>query len=399
MAPAIFVASLGCDGDETAPTTTANGGGGSGGAGGNATGGGDGGTGGTGGSGGGAPVVECLADTEYAFVFTITEKSLCVVEKHVAPFFVGFDAAFNELGPSWGRHGGPLTLTQDGSKISLSRWKASGDALSPLVLLPSTGPVELGIAATEYVNRVAVDLPFSEWTAVSWARFGAPAGELVLLASDKLDKRFDVEGLFTLAGIAGDKTNRIVHASLSAMAAPGAAKVGLYTADFCGTALCPMGAAETHVEGDASGPVAVDLDGNVFAMFPNLANATQTLRAYPALAIAPGATNPAGVEFFEMPGAGAALAALAPKGDSPGYVFLQPTIAFDYKNMVVQRFKIAAGMTGELVTDGVAHDALIPTKANTELRIFTDDAGRLWVGIGTDPMKGESTFFVLDRAP
>ncbi len=326
-------------------------------------------------------------------LFTLTEKSLCVVEKHVAAFTVGFDKDFNEVAPSWGRHGGPLTLAQSGSEVTLTRWKASGDATSALVVDSTVGPIDLGIAANEYVNRGAVDLPFLDATALGWASFGKPDGELILLDASAVATRFDAEGLFALVGLAGDTKDRFVYSGLSPVGAPGANSVALYTADICGKALCASGTESVHTEGDASGPVAVDEAGNVIAVFPDLAKNTQSMRGFAAAAIAPGSMKPTSEELFSRPGAGASLAAIAPTDDASGYAFFQPTLSFEYKNLIVQRYTADA----ELATDGPAHDALIPTKPNTDLRIFTDDTGRLWVGIATDAAKGESTFFVLAR--
>ncbi|HZO13391.1 MAG TPA: hypothetical protein VFB62_09025, partial [Polyangiaceae bacterium] len=354
---ALFV---GCDDDETSnPTTTtttsAVGGNGSGGSGSGAT--------GPGAGGGGASV--CLPASEHEAIFTIADPSLCVVATYRAALRVGLDPnTFQSIVPSWGRHDGPLTMEQTfdngtpQNEIVLSRWMvpgSGGDFGDPMI----EGPIAPSATATNpFINPVAADLPFSNWTAVGWASFGQSDGEAIMLSGTTVAQRFSVAGLYAMAG-----TNpRIFHASLTgfedAMATPSA---GVYATDICGMAPCAASIL-LHAQGDASGPVALDQDDNLFALLPDIALGEQALRAWEASSIAPQRAAQAGDELATLPGSGSSLAAIAPIEGSAGYVFMQPFdgTTFELGDVMRQRYRIE-GTT--VVAEGALAVALTLTTA------------------------------------
>ena len=122
-------------------TTTATGTSGAGGGGGQ-------GQGGAGGSGS-----ACLDGAVAAPWFTLQTDELCVVEAHHAAVLVGYDpnANFYLRVPTWGRHGGPLTLTPvDDGTITLSRWAVPSDPQGELV--GSDTVVDAGLAPGVFVG-------------------------------------------------------------------------------------------------------------------------------------------------------------------------------------------------------------------------------------------------------
>jgi hypothetical protein len=355
-------------------------------------------TSGTGGAGGGMPAVKCLDAATYSGTFALKDASLCVVAKYTAPFVVGFDANFVEIAPSWGRHGGPLTLAQSGKNVTLTRWKLPAATTGALTVASTAGPIDTAInaqiaPAMLFMNAWAIDLPFNDWTAVGWADFGSPNGELILLAGSAIDARFPATGVFAAEGLSAGGKNRILTASLSALGASGMA-TGFYSADVCGKALCTMGTAQVQTQGDASGPVARDTAGNAFAVFPNLASKKQEIAAWAAAQIAPGAAAPKGETLATLDGSGVSIAAKAPNTTSAGYVLFQPAVMFVNQDVVALRYTVSAGKVAAM---GSATAAIVPAKAGTEVRLLADDQGRLWAGIATGA--SESTFFVLERTP
>ena len=385
----------GCDDDDPSnPTTTTTqgvGGNGSGGSGSGAT--------GPGAGGGGAST--CLPASEHEAVFSIADPSLCVVASYRAALRVGLDPnTFQSIVPTWGRHDGPLTMEQTldngtpQNEIRLARWmvpgSSSGDFADPMI----EGPITPSATATNpFINPAAVDLPFSNWTAVGWASFGQPDGEAIMLSGTTVAQSFPVAGLYSLAGT----DPRIFHASLTGFEDPMAApSVGVYATDICGMAPCAASVL-LHAEGDASGPVALDQDDNLFALLPDLALGEQALRAWEATTIAPQRAAAAGDELSTLPGSGFTLAAIAPIEGSAGYVFLQPFdgTTFELGDVMRQRYRIE-GTT--VVAEGALAAALTLTTAGAEVTLMSAPDHRLWVATVTSESPVESTFFVVARA-
>ncbi len=398
---AALLVTTGCGDDETGlttttTTTTTSGTGGSGAGGTGAGGSGAGGMAGMGGTGGAGGVVTCLDSSEHTDQFAIDEPGLCLVGKHTAPFTMGYSIV-----PSWGHHGGPLTMVQSTSpvdEITLTRWAVPTTPTGPLTVAETVGPIDLDInQQTLFMNGSAVDLPTNGWTFVGWAAFGATDGEAIMLDQATVATRYNVAGLFAGVGVDdGAGTGRLLHSALTPLDAPTATDgAGLYAADIC-AGPTPCGEHSVALGGDANGPVALDRDGTLFTTFPDLAGGTQTLRAFAGSEIAPAAAATPGTEIFTTSGSGTALAAMAPAGDAPGVVFLQVFNGqtFMAEDVMAHDYAVAGGT---VTPSGQLTGALTMATAGTAVNLMTDGDGRLWVAIdtGTD----EVTFYVLARAP
>ncbi len=399
---ATLIVTTGCGDDETGLTTTTTtstsssssgtGGGGAGGSGAGAAAG-MGGTGGTGGSGG---TITCLDSSQHSDQFTVDEPGLCLVGKHTAPFAMGYSIV-----PSWGRHDGPLTMVQSASpvdEITLTRWTVPATPTGALTVAETVGPIDLAINQQSlFMNGSAVDLPTNGWTFVGWAAFGSTLGEAIMLDQATVAARWNVAGLFAGVGVDdGSTTGRLLHSSLTPLDAPTATDgSGLYAADICaGPTLC--GENSMALGGDATGPVVLDRDGNLFTTLPDIGGGTQTLRAFTSADIAPAAAATGGTMIFTTSGSGTALAAMAPADDAPGVVFLQVFNGqtFMAENVMAHDYTVA---NNTVSPGGTLATALTMTTAGTAVNLMTDDDGRLWVAIDTGTT--EVTFYVLARAP
>ena len=168
---------------------------------------------------------------------------------------------------------------------------------------------------------------------------------------------------------------------------------GVYAAERCAPeGLCDGQAVSTW--GEATGPIAVDQQGNVFAIQTSpYTSGDQSLRGFEASTVAPGTGSTTGDELFTMAGYGSELAAASDAGASAGTVYFQPYDSTTYEalDVVAQRYT-TGGST--VVPDGPYSTALTMVTANTPVALLTDEGGRLWVGIVT--AAGQTSFFVLD---
>lgn len=348
---------------------------------------------------GGGSSVPCLDASSHAEAFDLLADDLCVVARYTAPFVVGFDENYKEIAPTWGRHGGPLTLEQTGNAFTLTRWKVPTEAEGALTVDSTLGPVDTAIPpnlapASLFLNAAAQDLPFGGFTAVGWAEYGSPKGELLLVGPTKIDARFGLTSLYAVAGLAGKDRHRVLTASASALGTVGS-DIGVHASDLCNGAVCANGTAVVTKSGDASGPVVTDAVGNAFAVFPNIAKGTQSLVGYGAGSIAPGVKPTGGATLATLDGSGTSLAALAPTASAAGVVFFQPAVMFVPGDVVAQRFEALDAKT--LTAKGATAKAIVPKKMGTDVRLMVDGNGRLWVGLRTSTAMAESTFFALAR--
>jgi len=399
------VSAGGCDFDDGPGTTSggggtaggggATGGGGQGGSAAGGTAGAGGGQAGGGGAGGGGGGVSCLDSSEHAAVFTIDTPALCLVAKYTAPFAMGYSIV-----PTWGRHGGPLTVVQSQSpadEITLTRWLPPAGPTGSLSADSTEGPLTLSISQDPlFMNPTAVDLPFNDWTLVSWSAFGSTAGEAIMLAQGAVSTRYDVAGLFAAAGLSSGGADRLLYTAMSELGSPNSgAGAGLYLANVCaGPTLC--GTAPVVTGGDASGVLAVDGDGNVFATEVDIAGDTQSVHAFAASVMAPPATPTAGDLLFATSGSGTALAALSPAGGEPGLVLLQRFNgqSFQSEDVLGQAYDVA----GDSVSaNGALATAISMVTPGTAASLMTDHAERVWLGVDSGP--SEVTFYVLARVP
>lgn len=361
--------------------------------------GGAGGEGGAGGQGGGAPT--CLEASAFATLFTLAQPSLCAVAIYEADAMIV--QSFQT--PTWGAHGGPLTMKAiDGGEVTLERWSLPAGPSGKLTKVDTQ--VDAQIPAGAFAGSAAVDLPFYGWTAIDWSgAFPDTLGEVILIKGAKVEKRYPVNGAFALGGVASAADEgRLLLTGLSTVGDPAAGTNGLYAADTCGDAampsLLPGGnpACKAPIEvaawGDASGPIAVDHDGNVFALTSSFSG-DQEARGFASASIAAGAPATDGSKLFTLPGFGSALAALAPKGAAKGLVAFQPFdgMTFAAEDVIGQQFSVAAGA---IEPEGAPAALIKPVTAGTALALFTDDQERLWVAV---PTAAGTTFVVLGRAP
>lgn len=391
---------LACGGDGGDTTSSASGSGGAGASGGAGGTGGTGGatassssgTGGTGGSG-----VTCLDPSTHSALFTIVTPELCAVAVYTADEDLGFQL------PTWGSHGGPLTLRPTaGADVDLVRWKLPSGTTGALTK-QETHLVD-AIQDGSFPSAQAVDLPYFGWTALSWSgAFPDTQGEIVMAKGSAIDKRFAVNGAFEFAGIGTDgATGRFLYTGLSAIDDESANENGLYAADTCGLGdLLPGGDPTCNAPiqiaawGDASGPVAVDAAGNVFAIQSSFSG-DQEARGFASSTIAHGGAAAMGDTLFTMGGFGSSLAAIAPDGAAKGILAFQPFDGTTFEALDVVALAYTATATA-VTADGMPVKLLQLAAPGTALSLMTDDTERLWVA-GKTGMT-QTTFVVLARKP
>lgn len=350
--------------------------------------------GGAGGDGGGAPS-SCLAADTFADAFTIESSGLCVVEIVTAD---GLELAGYGTSPTWGSHGGPLTVAQTETGLTLQRWTEADGELTAAdeavaLKLPENaflGPIALDVA-TPSDGKCGEDIA----TVVAWTGADAATqGEIVTIVEDGDVSRQTTTGVFGLATVGG----RVFYTGTSAVGGPTEETLALYAADA--RVACDAGldhVVDLDTWGLASGPTAVDTDGNLFAILTDYIEGTQEIRGYAAASVATTTAAVAGEPVGTTDGFGDALAAIAPAGEDPGLVVMQANAGAQFAHGDVIGFtytfdagEITAGDEA-VVLDLVAEDKNVV--------LFTDDAGRLWVGLseGTGAA-AVSTFYVLTHA-
>lgn len=376
-------AAIGCsdegegDGPSSSSTTTSSssstssaGGGGAGG-----------GDGGGGGAGGGAGA--CLPESVHQADFALAGDTLCVVERVDAPglFVEPYGAA-----PSWGRHGGLLTLLPDQGGVTLIRWSVVDGAL----LGDDTDVAVAGLPGDAFIGEQAVDLPGTSATAFAWtgSDFFNEGGLVVATGSGVSSKLLTGGG-----GLAASATGggRLFHAGLSAIGGAAVATVGLYAADLAGGGVADGAVVEAW--GLATGPTAVDADGHVLSIQTDYLEETQELRLYAAADVAPGSGAAVGTALAVLPGYGDALAVMAPSGARPGLVFLQRNEGALGAHRDVELLRYTPGQA--VSTPATSAETVIDLAAeDTNVTLTIDDQERLWLGV---PRDDGAVFYVLAR--
>lgn len=360
-----------------------------------------GGAGGEGGGGGAGGEGACLDPSLFADLFTIEGSDRCAVAVYDAAVDLG-----GYMAPTWGRHGGPLTANPGaGGNVDVTRWDVPAGATGALT--PKKETVSVGVPMGAFLGAQAIDLPFFDWTAVSWTgAFPSTEGEVVLAEGAAIKERYDVQSFFSGAAVSdGASQGRLLYTGLSPIEDPMASKNALYAADSCGTKgagarLLPEGDPacgppfEVAAWGDGSGPVAADSDGNVFVVMSDFVGGDQEARGFAAAKVSRGAPATPGDTLFTLPGFGMSLAALAPADTAPGVLAFQPSDAMTGGlDVIGQRYSAAGGA----ITAGGAPEPLLKlAKLGTSIVLMTDDQGRLWAG---GPGASGTRFVVLDRTP
>lgn len=351
-------------------------------------------TGGSGTGGGGSAPQGCLDAAPFSGLFQILDEDLCLYKVIDAP---SIDASANQ--PSWGSHGGPLQVIPGTDTLSVVRW-----TLGPSdVLTDSTTSVSTtGIPADAFWGGLAVETAPSSQTCGDKARIHLAwtgsdfmnQGQVVTIGEGAAASQQQATGVYGMAGFGA----RLFYTGLSAADGPNANELGLYVADSdaCDDAVTSAGKL-AQGWGLAQGPVAVDLDGNVFAVMTDYVAGTQELHGY-AADEAQGAGPIAGHVGATFDGFGDAFAAIAPSGAKPGLVMMQTNDAttFEYLDVVGQEY----GSAGGDLTFGLTKDVLHFVAPNTNVSMFSDDQGRVWIGVPYHQKNAafESTkFYVFGR--
>jgi hypothetical protein len=352
------------------------------------------GTGGTG-AGGGAG---CLDPSTFASLFALGDKAFCAVAIYTADEAIGYQV------PTWGTHGGPLTFQEDasGGGVTIERWQVPQGSMGSLV--KQATHVDTMIPSGAFAGAQAVDLPFFGWTAVSWTGM-APStqGQIEMIATGAVAATYTVNGVFGIGAVAGGSgSGRVLTTGLSPIGSPMTDTNGFYAADACDMPKPDLGAGQgcsapalIAAWGDASGPLALDHDGNAFVVLTSASMGTQEGRGFAAAEVAKGAAPAMGTSLFTIPGFGSSLAAVTPDQGAPGLMIFQP---YDPKSFApLDVIEQAYTVSGSVMAMGAPKPMLtIPMGAMNGLYFMTDDQDRLWVSqSGTST----TTFVVLERLP
>jgi len=339
------------------------------------------------GSSSGGPTTECIDATTYADVLTIGDAGFCVVASY------DVDAVKGSL--TWGSHGGPMFVVSSANSpgsVDITRLTPP-DMATTGKLTSGTNSVNLGLPAGAYLGSQVLDLPFFNWSLVSYTNPDL-TGKIILFEGNNLLLNYPINGFFSAATVgAGEPLGRIIYSGLSPIFKNATNTNGLYAADACGAAgnnprLVSDGdatcsdsfAIETF--GMYSGPVAADSAGNVFAVMS--LGSEQEARGYAADSVKRGAGAATGTSMFKVPGFAGSLAAVAPDGTGTGVLVFQPQ-EFDMasgmsvgKDVVAQRFKIEGGAIANI---GLAGPFMTPAAMGEVLNFTSDDQGRIWVAV------------------
>lgn len=353
---------------------------------------GGGGEGGAGGEGGGAPGA-CLDPATHEALFAIDVPELCAVAVYDAPALV--TEQYGAL-PTWGRHGGLLVGAFSGTEldaVDLHRFTAPAGASGELEVAVS--PVDLGLGADRFAGAQILDLPWSDRSAFTYtgADFMSDGG-LVLIDDEALVVDIPVIGGFGVAALPAGESGRVVVTALGPLDAD-ASTPGLYAGDGCAEPdeLCDAGA--VAMWGEATGPVAADADGNVFALMTSF-DGSQEARGWTEEEILSDEAQPRpGATILELDGFGSPFAAMAPAGEASGMLAFQPADATTFAPVepIVVRYAVEGGA---IAPQGDPQRLLDLEDDQAPVSLTTDDLGRLWVGV---PSGAGTRFVVLDRAP
>lgn len=368
MATCASVAVLGCGPDDNGGTTSSS-------------------SSGSGGGGGGG-AGSCLDPSTHADVLSINDSGFCVV----AAFDAEYDPNHFIGNITWGRHGG-LLFTRAGMNglITTTRFFAAPSATTGKLTGDSLD-IQVGLPNGSFFGGSALDLPFFNWTLVSYTNPDPlVTGEIILIQGTSVVLRYPINGFYSAAAVGGgmDPLGRLVYSGLSPIFKNATSTNALYAADACGAIgnmprLVSDGdmtckdsfAIETF--GSGSGPVAADLAGNVFTVM--LGDMGQEARGYAADMVKRGTDAAMGTSLFTIPGFGGSLAAVAPDDTGSGVVVFQPSdpTTFEWLDAVAQRYAIEGG---KVVAQGTVGPFMTSPTKNTQFNFTTDDQGRIWIAI------------------
>ena len=360
----------------------------------------------------GGTAADCLPTTGATGLdafFTLMDSSKCVVAQYDAP--VGFLGA-----ATWGKHGGPLSF-DSATAPTLVRWSVPSAVTGSLTATRIALTVP-GVPSGAFWGSQALDLPFFDWTAISYSTSsGGFAGEVILVSTATSTPgaltRYDVDGYFSEGGTSLAATSgRLLYTGLSPLmkTASSTNVGGLYAADTCGTASAPR----LTADGDAtckdpimvstwssgsSGPLAIDARGDVFAILSKFGG-DQELQGFEASMVARSAAATTGTKLFAIPGFTSEMAA------DGRAVYFQPIDPTTFASQDVQRVRYAVDAAGKKVTpDAAGVETFLKLKTpGTAVALLTDPSGKLWVSV-SQPGAGDAgptttrLFVLRDKTP
>jgi hypothetical protein len=336
-------------------------------------------TGGGGGEGGASGCLTSAPDVP----FTVAGDDLCVVRVVDAP---GLSLAAYGATPSWGRHDGLLTLAARGASLTRTRWSLDGDLLvgtdDPGVTIAEI-PDDAFWGGLSVDSDVAAEYSLATWSGQDFFNDGELLG---FAATTSQVSRGNATGVFGFVTVG----QRVLYTGLSPVGGPAEGRPGLYAAELASATSGFEGATLVDEFGQATGPLALDADGRLFAIMTSFGDGTQEIRTYAADSVDSASPPVTGAAFATLDGYGDALAALAPAGDAPGLLLFQPNAgAGPHQPVALWRY----------AADGAPEDAtpsvwLTPDTPDTNVTLTADDDGQLWVGVDGG---ATSTLYVFAR--
>jgi hypothetical protein len=253
-----------------------------------------------------------------------------------------------------------------------------------------------------YLGPAAIDLPFFSWTAISWAG-PAPSttGAVVVTANGSNAGSYSVNGPYWLAGVSdGQGQGRLLFTGLSPLGSPATNANGLYAADACATPSQQLGAgtgcspsALISSWDELPGPLAVDKQGNAFAVSTSFTSGNQEARGFLAAEVARGQGPAAGVPLLTLSGFSGGLAAITPTATAAGLLVFQPFDATTFLPLDVVEQSYSAGSS--IAAIGTPTTLLhVATGVTSGFPLMTDDTDRLWVAFSGAT---STTYVVLAR--
>jgi len=342
----------------------------------------------------------------FSSYFTIADSAFCAVALYTAP------ESLHGQSPTWGSHGGPLLVQPAGTGaggaaggagagVTLERWTAPTGNTGAMTVQATSVASALPAGTTSYLGSQALDLPFFGWTAVTYTNSDF-TGKVEMIASGAVATSYDADGVYGVAALpAASSVGRFLFSGLGPLGSTTSGTNGLYQADACsspsqglgtGTGCSPS--ALVSGWGQASGPVATDSAGDVFAVMSSYSGAaagTQEARGFLASSVAPGTAATTGVTLFTINGFGSALAALSPTATAPGVMVYQPfdSSTYDALDAVEQKFT-----TGSSLAPMGAQSTFLTVTAAQALSFLVDASERLWVAASGS---SSTTYVVLVR--
>jgi hypothetical protein len=176
------------------------------------------------------PSPDCLAPAAFESLVTIPAGApWCVVGVHGA-------AAMPSVAPTWGRHGGLLTVKAGAAPgtVEVERWSSPAGSTDPIA--PTSATVEIGVdepIGTEiFLGYQAIDLPDFDWTLVSYTGLDG-TGEVLAIEGGMVVERFDMMGFFSAAPVPGGAHGRLLYTGQSELGTTDPTGQALYAADLC----------------------------------------------------------------------------------------------------------------------------------------------------------------------